>query len=225
MNDQQLESGVARSRAERGGMRPLVAWLLISALVLGFFIGRVAGSGPAASAAATEPDATATRTAELAELERLRTQVAQQPTACANNLTPAVTPTLVPPAEMGQPHPYGDAWTLVVRDAEPAVPRGDTMPSGVFLQVNLTLTNNTQKSKVMLFADLVLVDGQGRAYLFAEQASRSILGDTYQFIIEPSLSVDTAIIFDVAPDAGTSFVLQSAKDPTFRVKVEVIQRG
>jgi hypothetical protein len=225
MNEERREQCEARFRSERIRTKPVVAWLLVSALLLGFLIGRVVASGPAASAAATEPDATATRTAELAELDALRTQVAQQPTACATNPTPAVTPTLVPPGEMGEPYPYAGAWTIVVKDASPVAPTGNSKPKGAFLRVNLTLTNNSQKPAVMYFANMVLVDTQGRAYPFAENASHEILGNTYQFIIQPSLPVDTPIIFDVASDAGTSFVLQSTTDPTFRVKVEIVQRG
>src|SRR5262245_16200861 len=85
---------------------------LAGAILLGFVAGRAAiGSG--ARAAATEPDATSTRTAELDELHRLQTQVAQT-AVCSPPPSPAPTevatatptPTPVPPVAMGQALPY-----------------------------------------------------------------------------------------------------------------------
>src|SRR5215216_3668855 len=115
--------------------RSLFVWLLVSALLFGFLVGWIARAEPVASAATTEADATATRTAELEELEQLRTQVAEQATACAEK-QPSPTPTQVPAGEMGQEYPYGDRWSVTVIDAV-AVPATDAAkPTGAFLQVN-----------------------------------------------------------------------------------------
>src|SRR5438034_6810929 len=104
----------------------------MAAMVLGVAAGR-ALQGDGARAASPESDATATRSAELDELNRLRTQVAQSvvcsppplPTATETPMptaTPTVTPTAtpVPPVAMGQPLSYVDDWTVVVNGFTPA---------------------------------------------------------------------------------------------------------
>jgi hypothetical protein len=225
MDDQDGRKVASKLQAANPGMKPLLAWFIVSALVLGFFIGRVASDGPAVSAAANEPDATATRTAELAELDALRTQVAQQPSACPQTPTPAATPTPVPAGDMGQPYPYTDAWTVVVKDAEPVLSSGDVQPKGAFLKVNLTITNNRSEHELFPFTDLQLVDGQNRTFLVSQEGSNAIIATNWDFFIDPSIPVDKSVVFDVATDSGTSFILQSTTEPTFRVKVEVVQRG
>jgi hypothetical protein len=222
MDDQR---GEHRSPRFSAGTKPLIAWLIVSALVAGFFFGRIADAGPAASAAATEPDATATRTAELAELEALQTQVAQASTPCAAPTQPVATPTEVPAGEMGQEYPYAGGWTVVVKDVIPVRATADAKPQGMFLQVNFTLTNNNSSAMTFPFRDLVLVDSGNRSFVLSQNGSTLILGPSWYLGIDPSLPTDQAVIFDVAPDAGTSFVLESTADPTFRVNVQIIQRG
>jgi hypothetical protein len=204
--------------------RSLFVWLLVSALLFGFLVGWIARAEPVASAATTDADATATRAAELEELEQLRTQVAEQATACAEK-QPSPTPTQVPAGEMGLEYPYGDGWSVTVIDAV-AVPATDAVkPSGAFLQVNLTLTNNGRENEIFPFNELVLLDGQQRSYAISAEASRELVAQDWDFYVEPSQPTVKSVIFDVAPDAGTSFVLESTKDPAFRVKVEIVQRG
>jgi hypothetical protein len=200
------------------------AWLLVTALLLGFLIGWIARAEPAASASTTEADATATRAAELEELERLRTQVAIQATACAPK-EPSPTPTQVPAGEMGQEYPYGDGWTVVVIDVVPVPGTDAVQPNGTFRRVNLTLTNNGRENEIFPFQELVLVDSQGRTYAISAEASRELIAQDWDFFVEPSRPAEKSVIFDVAPDAGTSFVLESSQNPAFRVKVEVVQRG
>src|SRR5829696_8348030 len=95
--------------------RTMTLWAILVALAIGFAAGRMwtpSGIGATTATGSPVPDATATREAELLELERLQTQVAQAETACAdptNTVTPSptFTPTLVPPAAQGEPVPYG----------------------------------------------------------------------------------------------------------------------
>jgi hypothetical protein len=205
-------------------MRSLFVWLIVSALLLGFLVGWIVRAEPAASATTTEADATATRAAELEELEQLRTQVAEQATACADE-QPSPTPTQVPAGETGQEYPYGDGWTIIVIDAVPVPGTDIVKPSGAFLQVNLTLTNNGRENEIFPFHELVLIDSQQRSYAISTEASRELVAQDWDFFVEPSQPTAKSVIFDVAPDAGTSFVLESTKDPAFRVKVELVQRG
>jgi hypothetical protein len=209
---------------ETSATRSIVVWLLVSALMLGFLVGWIARAEPVTSAATTEADATATRAAELVELEQLRTQVAEQATACADD-QPTPTPTQVPAGEMGQEYPYGDGWTVIVIDAVTVPGTEATKPSGAFLQVNMSLTNNGRENKIFPFNELVLIDSQQHSYAISTEASREFVAQDWDFFVEPSQPTGKSVIFDVAPDAGTSFVLESTKDPAFRVKVEIVQRG
>jgi hypothetical protein len=211
-------------RAFVPGMKPFAAWLIVSALLLGFIAGRMVGPNPHVNAAATEPDATATRTAELAELEQLRTQVAAQATACADD-DPSPTPTQVPAGEMGNAYPYGDAWTVIVIDAVPVPGTNATQPNGAFLRVNLTLTNSGRENKIFPFHELVLVDNQQRSFAISADAARQLIAQDWDFFVEPSQPTAKSVIFDVAPDAGTTFVLESTTNPAFRVNVAIAQRG
>jgi hypothetical protein len=221
---QKAHQGPGETTNQDSATRSLVVWLLVSALLLGFLVGWIVRAEPAASAATTEADATVTRAAELEELEQLRTQVAEQATACADK-QPSPTPTQVPAGEMGQAFPYGEGWTVVVVDAV-TIPGTDAVkPSGAFLQVNLTLTNNGRENEIFPFNELVLIDSQQRSYAISTEASRELVAQDWDFFVEPSQPTAKSVIFDVAPDAGTSFVLESTKDPAFRVKVEIVQRG
>ena len=181
--------------------RSLFAWLIVSALLLGFLIGWVVRAEPAVSAAATEADATATRAAELKELGELRTQVAEQATVCADK-QPSPTPTQVPAGEVGQEFAYKDGWTVVVIDAV-SVPGTDaTKPSGAFLQVDLALTNNGRENEIFPFHELVLIDSQQRSYAISPTASRELIAQDWDFFVEPSQPTAKSVIFDVAPDAA-----------------------
>jgi hypothetical protein len=225
MDDQQGGQVAPKSRSTTIGFKPVVAWFIVAAVILGFFVGRIASDGPAAIAAADEPDATATRTAELAELDTLRTQVAQQPSACPQTPTPSATATPVPAGDMGQPYAYTDAWTVVVKDAEPVNAPTDVQPKGAFLKVNLTITNNGGEHALFPFTDLQLIDSQNRTFLVSQEGSTTIIAPNWDYFIDPSIPVDKSVVFDVATDAGASFILQSATEPTFRVNVEIVQRG
>jgi hypothetical protein len=217
-----------RAPGESSNQRPaalsLFIWLLVSALVLGFLIGWLLRAEPAASATTSGADATATRTAELAELEQLRTKVAAQATACADD-QPSPTPTQVPAGEMGQEYPYRDTWKVVVIEALPVPGTDSVKPNGAFLQVDLTLTNTGRENEIFPFYELVLVDSQQRSYAISPEASRELIAQDWDFFVEPSQPTAKSVIFDVAPDAGTSFVLESTADPAFRVNVAIAQRG
>ena len=211
-------------RAFMPGMKTFAAWLIVSALLLGFIAGRMIGPNPHVNAAATEPDATATRAAELAELEQLRTQVAAQATACADD-QPSPTPTQVPAGEMGHEYPYRDSWTVVVIEAVPVSGTDTVKPNGAFLQVDLTLTNTGRENEIFPFYELVLVDSQQRSYAVSPDASRDLIAPDWDFFVEPSQPTAKSVIFDIAPDAGTTFVLESTTNPAFRVNVAIVQRG
>jgi hypothetical protein len=198
----------------------LVALMLVA--FLGFAFGRSTIAPPAG--AADQPDATATRQAELDELNQLRTQVAQtvvcvQPTATETPL-PTATPTPVPPVAMGQPLTYAGDWTVVVTGVVVAPSAGST-PNGKLIQVNVTVTNNGDSGRKFPFDHWHLVDAGGRVFTIADTATTQLYGPSWYLGIDPSVPADFHIVFDVAADAGSAFVLESDDDPTFRVAVQL----
>jgi hypothetical protein len=202
-------------------------WIVVGAILVGFVAGRTAGGG-GVGAAATEPNATATRSAELAELDRLRTQVAQTavcspaPSATATGTpAPTATATPVPPAAMGQPLAYVGDWTVVVKSFTVAPSSATYTPVGKLLQVSVTVTNNAAEHRALEFRDWSLVDEQGRTFQMSAEATSQLYGPSWYLGSDPSLPADYVIAFDVAVDAGPAFVLESTADPTFRVAVQV----
>lgn len=216
--------------------------VLAGALVLGFVVGRFSAGGPGARAAtsnaavqADEVNATATRAAELLELDRLRAQVAGSPVAivCSPaatstpepSPTPTPTATVVPPAAMGQAVTYGDAWTVVVNAVALLPTFGDlTSQSGAFARVSLTITNTTGDRLRFPYDDLVLLDEDGRTY-FPSRDSKLVPEVGWFNWLEPSLPTEGVVIFDVATDATGPFILESTADPAFRVQVVLEDRG
>ena len=211
--------------------KPRVGWWMVAlALVVGIMIGRAA-SGSGVSAEATEPDATATRVAELEELERLRTQVAHPPVCTpapsptpTETPAPLPTPTLVPPAQMGEELEYVGDWTVVVTGVTPA-PAGASATSGKLIQVNVTVTNRAAEARRFSFDEWRLVDAQGRAYLISLSATDDLYGPSFVSFLQPNLPQELAIVFEVAPDAGPGFILESTADPHFRVALLMQQFG
>jgi hypothetical protein len=202
---------------------------IVVALAIGFVAGRAwtpAGTWATTSSGTPVADATSTRDAEIQELEQLRTQVAQAATPCAQTPTPAATPTPVPPAAQGQPLPYGENWTVIATGASNATNVGDSVPKGVYVLVNLTITNNDPGKRFFPFEDLRLLDDRGREYISDVFVSTRVpIDQPINFQFDPSLPTDTVVVFDVALDAGQSFILESTADPTFREQVSLEMRG
>jgi hypothetical protein len=204
-------------------------WVTLIALFVGFAAGRVwtpTGTGATTSAGTPIAGATATRDAELQELEQLRTQVAQPATPCAQTPTPAATPTPAPPAAQGQPLPYVENWTVKVTGASTATNVAESFPKGVYVLVNLTITNNEAEKRFFKYEDLRLLDDHGRVFISDQYVSTRVrIDQRINFQFDPSIPTDTAVVFDVATDVGQSFILESTADPTFREQVNLEMRG
>jgi hypothetical protein len=100
----------------------------------------------------------------------------------------------------------------------------DLTPEGIYAKVNLTITNNTGNSRSFPYEELVLRDGQGRSFISPNEIkTRNEAGWFSPF--PPSLPTDGFVIFDIATDAVGPFILESTADPTFRVQIELEQRG
>jgi len=204
-------------------------WPVIVALMAGVVVGRlVLGAGGGATAQGSNPAATATRTAEVAELERLRrtvagtvagTPIAECPPLAAS---PVATP--VAPAVAGQPLPYDEGWTVTVVAASDQAPTAGQSDLGRTVRVDVVVVNALPDARQFPFPDWILIDRDGRRYGFSIVGS-SNLGSGWARRVEPTLPVEIAIAFEVLPDTAGPFVIESDAEPTFRVAVELAQRG
>ncbi len=209
-----------------------VALLMLGAFGLGLILGGPrldAVLGATGTPGVGTPAAAATERAERAEreeLQRLRTQVAASPVVCAPipTLTPAPTATSVPPVASGTSLPYTGAWMVTVGEASTATTIAVQTAVGLFLRIELTVVNGSADARPFPVRDLTLLDESGRSY--DVDLGASLLADsTLQAQVPPSLPTDGVVVFDVAEDVGQRFILQSRTDPTFRVSVELAQRG
>ncbi len=195
----------------------------------GLIVGAVVRSGGDVSLAADgTPDATATRQAELDELHALQTQVANPPVCTPapteTPLPPTPTATIIPALPAGTPVTYLDLWTINVMTIAPT-PGGAIQPAGQFMQVNLTLKHNEGSSQPSPLPDFQLIDAQGRRSGYDLSVNQDLLGAANGLPIAVGAEESRAIIFDVAADAGTDFVLESSKDPLFRIALAVQVNG
>ena len=174
-------------------------------------------------------DATATRTAELEELHGLQTRVAEgvvctpEPTATA--IPPTATATQVPLASTGVPLPYLDIWVISALGIAPALAPNDLPPHGKFMQLNLTAAHSASTPQLLTLTDFVLTDSGGAFSVPDIAINQKFFGTGWGLHIQPGVTENLSIIFDVAADAGDTFILESNADPTFRVGMTVEQRG
>jgi hypothetical protein len=225
--------------------RKFFSWSLLPFLVVAigaFGIGRLStgGSGALAQMQQDDATATATRTAELAELEQLRNLVSGSPVAVyctplatstaepspTETVTPSVTPTptLVPPKPAGSPVDHAGDWTITVNDITLMPNFADEVAEGIFAQVNLTVTNNINDSRSFPYEDLQLRDAQGRPFVTPLRI-KTARGSGWFHPFPPSLPSPGQVIFDIAVDSTGPFILESTVDPTFRIMVELQSRG
>lgn len=220
--------------AERTGKRPGATWWLVAfALVIGLGIGHWGmPDGAARAADPASPEATATRAAELAELDALRTKVAQ-PEVCtpAATETPTATPspeptaTQVPAVAAGTAIAYGTDWKITIHSIQTIAAPDGIKVNGQLVKVTLTLENVSNAPHAAPFGEWRLVDAAGNRYKASTTATERAGTHGFGVPIDAHATEDRALVFDIAVDAGTSFVLESTKDPTFRVQLAFEARG
>lgn len=191
--------------------------------------GNVSVSRLAGAASPVPADATATREAELQELNDLRTQVANPP-VCTPAPTetpppPTATATQAPLSQTGVPIPYLDIWTITVLAIAPTPGTSDAQPTGTFMQVNFDVSHQSREPELLSFTDFVLIDEAGGFSNVDASINRELLGVGWALTVDPGVTETRSVIFDVAADAGNSFILESTADATFRVALTVEQRG
>lgn len=211
------------------GRRPRRAawWLVALALVAGVALGRW-NTGSPAIAADPSPDATATRAAELRELDALRTEVAQ-PAVCtpAPTQPPTATPTqeptatLVPAVAAGETVPYGDVWNVTVESVQLVSPPAGLAVDGQLIKVIVTIKNRTDKPHAPPFNDWRLVDAAGNRYVVSSGATKVSGTRNYGLAITANGSERIELVFEVDPASGTAFTLESTEEPAFRVALAI----
>jgi hypothetical protein len=188
----------------------------------GVATGRISLNSSVLAASTETPDATATREAEIKELNDLRTQVANPP-VCTPIVEP--TPTEAPLANTGVPLSYRDIWTITVHGIAP-LPGSDVVkPAGQFMQINLAVSHSSASAEIFPYVDFVLSDAKGRFAVVDQSINRAMFGNGWLFAIQPGVTEERSLVFDVAADAGNGFLLESQADSSFRVGMTLEQRG
>ena len=222
----------------RNGSTPATSaktFATVCLFILAIWVGRASMGGGTARAddelamrmsGSPGADATATREIELAELSMLRTQIASGSSACtpAATTTATATPTPVPPVAGGQSIAYGEDWEVTVVDISLMPTFGKTTAKGIYAKVSIIAVNGTSSPQRFPYDNLVLKDALGRAFLPAFEVK--IQNESNYFAwYPPSVPTDGFVMFDTPADATGPFVLESTTDPTFRVLIDVEERG
>lgn len=114
--------------------------------------------------------------------------------------------------------------TSVVKTATVSGYNQSATAQGIYIQVNLLITNNARDRRMFPFGELFLVDARGR--VFEPALIESIMaGGNWSLFFPTSDPTASAIVFDVPADAGDTFILESRVDPAFRVLLHVQLRG
>jgi hypothetical protein len=183
-------------------------------------------------------DATATRTAELAELNDLRTKVAQ-PAVCTpaatvtptatptptNTATPEPTATIVPAVPIGTEVTTANGLIFTFTAINP-IPTPDSVEAnGRLIRVTFRVSNESNDSKRVPLEEWRLVDATGNEFRVDTLALAQIDGVRWSFAVSAHDSENRSLIFDVTPDSGPVFTLESTVDPAFRVALPIEARG
>ena len=218
-----------------GASRLWLVALVLAALTIGVLIGRGLPGGAIAQAADESVDATATRAAELTELDELRTKVAQPvyctpmpsptPTETATPVPPTATATLVPPQGIGVEVVDSQGLGVTILSIQPVQAPDGVDANGQLMRLNVRLSNTTDSPLAVPFVDWRLVDAAGNRYSVHIEATGDVVGPTWAVAVGAHETDERAVVFDVAADAGGSFVLEHDEDQTFRIQVVMESRG
>lgn len=190
------------------GLTPL--WVAMIAAVLGYGAGRVV-------------DDRGTAAAEIARVSQTEGTPLTECVPAATPL-PSPTPTAPPPAGMNTPRPLDRTWTITVLDATKATTIDTTSADGVFVRLSLAVVNTGQEAQRFPVDGLMLRDGADRRFAWSLPGTVNANPPT-TFQLPPGGPTDLILVFDVPADASDPFILESKTDPTFRIQIELAQRG
>lgn len=202
-------------------------WVVASVVIL---IGALALTGPTNAQTPEAIETTATRSAEQTEVAGLRETIAWYETEIAvltnptATSTPEPTATVVPPANVGETLPLGEAWEIQVVGMTMAPTWNEEIADGQFARVQLLITNLSETRERFAFDDLILRDATGRVFVPDREVGFDLAAGWIDRF-DPNIPTDGFIVFDVTADATGPFILESVVDPTFRVLVPVEVRG
>jgi hypothetical protein len=173
------------------------------------------------------PDAT--QTAERAELDALRTQIAN-PTVCVlptetPEPSPTATATLEPPAATGTPVQYNDSWTVTVLGIAPAIPAASMVPTGQLLQVNYAVQNLTSEAHLPPFTQFTLTDAEGTSSGVDVLLNQTMFGSSGSEPVNGNASENRSVVFDFPTRTSTQFTFGSSDQPSFRISVAIQSRN
>jgi hypothetical protein len=227
LNHLNSSDGIANMSEHRGELDRRAFFQNSLVLGVGIVVGSASRERLATDrvAGAATPNATATRQAELEELHALQTQVAE-PLVCTP-VAAAVPPTAtqVPLASTGVLLPYLDIWVISILGIAPALAPNDLRPNGKFMQLNLTAAHSASTPQLLALTKFVLMDSGGAFAVPEISVNQKFFGTGWGLHIQPGVTENLSVVFDVAADAGDSFILESNADPTFRVGMTIEQRG
>lgn len=227
-----------RNRGKTANWTVTIIWTSIAATALIVAVHLGTDGSVEAMAPVRQDDlsvhATATRVAELDQLVALESTVAALEATVAAlqtevaqprpEATPTAEPTPMPPVPSGQALPYGDGWTVTAFDVTPRPTIGELTATGLYIEVRLEVTNTAASPRPFPYEDFVLQDGEGRTYVLAHDAT-TLLNAEVLLLVAPTLPKGLRLVYEVLPDAGQRFVLESTRHPTFRVQLIVAPRG
>jgi hypothetical protein len=135
--------------------------------------------------------------------------------AAKTTAAPPTVSQILPAVKAGQPFLYGGVTYSIGDITKPQnVRQGATIfkPSGVFLQIELTAANSTDRPVTLAPSDYVLVDAQGRVYSLDRTATAGAVqtaakNDLFREDLQPGLKKDTLLVFDV-PAGAKNFSLR-----------------
>jgi hypothetical protein len=188
--------------------------------------GAIGSDGPSlAKAASTDVKATATRAAELDELESMRTKVAQA-LVCVNPTTtatpaPTATATQAPPAAAGTFVHYSGKWDIKVLSIAPALAPGSIAVNGRLLQVNYAMRNLTAKPALPPYIEFELADDLGHTSTFDLSINQALFGSAGALPVAGNATENRSVAFDFPNATSSAFIFRSSAEPEFRVLVTI----
>jgi hypothetical protein len=139
--------------------------------------------------------------------------------------TPGPTATIVPAVAAGSALPYLDIWSITVLSIAPAVVTPNINPTGRLLQVRYAIQNVTAETHRPPLAEFSLTDDAGNRANIDLSLNQQVLGSGIGLSIAGNSTENRSLIFDFPNSSSAQFVLESTKDPAFRVAVEIVDRG
>ncbi|MDP2919982.1 MAG: DUF4352 domain-containing protein [Dehalococcoidia bacterium] len=124
----------------------------------------------------------------------------------------------LPQVQADRPFTYGSVLYSLGDTSRAEEVRGSGVShkaGGVFLLINLTLTNQGKEPVILEPSDFTLIDGQGREFSIHQSASRTAAvvnakADIFSEALQPGIPVNGVLVFDV-PKQATGLVLRISK--------------